>query len=355
MPNSGVSNTHVFFSFGDHLGSSTVVVDKDTTDVVEYVTYQAYGATESDYRPPQWQGFREDLRFTGKEDDIEVGLTYFGARYYSPYLARFVSPDPLTIHAMGSDLNPYAYVGGRVFNQTDPLGLQGTESDGGGGWDPRDDAPTHASQDGPGSDSPRQGSGGGRGGSPPSGPVIVLPPPPPASSRFLGAAALAAVARLPILGISRARQVDGLYSGGDSVGEDPEFEPENFPQDASERAVVFRPWVSLGPWHDRILARNARQALLAPLASIALVPLTSGGSLLAEGAVAAPSLAVDVDQLAINARNVPTQSEGFFNFVTHGDANSAWVLQDGEWAAMSHRTVARAITGMRHTLAAPFA
>lgn len=33
------------------------------------------------------------------------------------------------------------------------------------------------------------------------------------------------------------------------------------------------------------------------------------------------------------------------DFVTHGDANSAWVLQDGEWAAMSHRTVARAITG----------
>ena len=68
------------------------------------------------------------MRFTGKEEDIEVGLQYFGARYYSPNLGRFVSADPLAIHAIGSDLNPYAYVGGRVFNATDPFGLQCTGS-----------------------------------------------------------------------------------------------------------------------------------------------------------------------------------------------------------------------------------
>ena len=38
------------------------------------------GSTESDYRPTRWVGFREDYRFTGKEEDIEVGLSYFGAR-----------------------------------------------------------------------------------------------------------------------------------------------------------------------------------------------------------------------------------------------------------------------------------
>jgi hypothetical protein len=53
------------------------------TDGVHFkrTTYQAYGATESDYRPDRWKGFREDYRFTGKEEDIEVGLTYFGKRF----------------------------------------------------------------------------------------------------------------------------------------------------------------------------------------------------------------------------------------------------------------------------------
>ena len=30
----------------------------------------------------------------GKEEDVEVGLTYFGKRYLNPLLGRWVSPDP---------------------------------------------------------------------------------------------------------------------------------------------------------------------------------------------------------------------------------------------------------------------
>jgi RHS repeat-associated protein len=32
--------------------------------------------------------------FTGKERDTETGLDYFGARYDSSGIARFLSPDP---------------------------------------------------------------------------------------------------------------------------------------------------------------------------------------------------------------------------------------------------------------------
>jgi RHS repeat-associated protein len=103
--------------------------------MVERATYQAFGAIESDYRPTRWGGFREDYKFTGKEEDIEVGLTYFGARYYQAHLGRWASADPLTIHALGSDLNPYAYVNGRVMSHVDPFGLEPVPP---GGKDRRD-------------------------------------------------------------------------------------------------------------------------------------------------------------------------------------------------------------------------
>ena len=122
-PGAAPDSKHVFFQAGDHLGSTAVVFDNQTGEVVERTTFQALGGVESDYRPSRWGSFREDYKFTGKEEDIEIGLVYFGARYYHPKLGRFASADPLTIHGAGADLNPYAYVGGRVSSQVDPLGL----------------------------------------------------------------------------------------------------------------------------------------------------------------------------------------------------------------------------------------
>ncbi len=121
---------HLFMALTDELGSSTVILEHETGEVAERVTYQAYGATEQDARPERWGSHREPMRFTGKEDDVEIGLTYFGARYYAPNLNQWASADPLTIHAMGADLNPYAYVAGRVTTHVDPFGLAGQSADG---------------------------------------------------------------------------------------------------------------------------------------------------------------------------------------------------------------------------------
>lgn len=124
-PRLATSRVHVLLNIGDHLGSSSVIVDKATGELVERRTYLAYGATESDYRPARWKGFREDYGFTGKEEDIEVGLQYFGKRFLSPYLGRWVSPDPLAVHAPSEgDLNLYGYVRGRTLCAIDPLGLE---------------------------------------------------------------------------------------------------------------------------------------------------------------------------------------------------------------------------------------
>ncbi len=120
---------HVFFELGDHLGSTSVVLDQATSELVEATTFLAYGATESDYRPARWGAFREDYRFTGKEEDSEVGLTYFGKRFLSAALGRWMSADPLAVHAPGeADLNLYAYVSGAVLKSVDPVGLANGES-----------------------------------------------------------------------------------------------------------------------------------------------------------------------------------------------------------------------------------
>ena len=119
------NKAHVFLELGDHLGSTNIVIDRATSELVERGTYQAYGAAESDYRPDRWENFREDYKFTGKEEDVTVGLHYFGKRFLSTHLQRWVSADPLTVHAPGEgDLNVYAYVRGRALQATDPMGLE---------------------------------------------------------------------------------------------------------------------------------------------------------------------------------------------------------------------------------------
>jgi len=116
---------HVFFELGDHLGSTDIVIDKATSELVEASTYQGYGAKESDYRADRWKGYRDDYGFTGKEDDVEFGVVYFGKRFYSPLLGRWITADPLAVHSPGSaDLNLYAYVKGQILKSVDPIGLE---------------------------------------------------------------------------------------------------------------------------------------------------------------------------------------------------------------------------------------
>jgi RHS repeat-associated protein len=73
-----------------------------------------------------------DYKFTGKERDIETGLDYFGARYYSNGLGRWVSADwsatpaPVPYANFGDpqSLNLYGFVGGNPASKADPDGHQ---------------------------------------------------------------------------------------------------------------------------------------------------------------------------------------------------------------------------------------
>ncbi len=126
VPTLSSGQIHILLELPDHLGSPSLVIDRDTSELVERTTFAAAGKVDSDYRPERWDGFREDYRFSGKEEDVEVGLQFFGKRYYAPALGRWMSMDPLALHAPGEvDPNGYAYVEGRLFVATDPAGLEG--------------------------------------------------------------------------------------------------------------------------------------------------------------------------------------------------------------------------------------
>jgi RHS repeat-associated protein len=118
---------HTFLSLRDPLGSSAFVVDQDTGELVERTAYLAYGALDVDFRSERWQAPREDVKYTDHWDNAEVGLLYFGARYYSPQLGRFISPDPLAIHGFAGDPNPYAHAFGSPLRYVDPFGLDGAD------------------------------------------------------------------------------------------------------------------------------------------------------------------------------------------------------------------------------------
>ena len=86
--------------------------------MISYEEYYPYGSTS--YRAVRSQTETpKRYRYTGKERDEESGLYYYGARYYAPWLGRWVSCDPV-FRADKSNL--YAYVGNDPIGYNDPTG-----------------------------------------------------------------------------------------------------------------------------------------------------------------------------------------------------------------------------------------
>jgi RHS repeat-associated protein len=132
--NSTPSEAGTVFLTGDHLGTTRVVTNMaNPTTPVERHDFMPFGE-EISITPasPQYTvaGYAPavsvPLLFTGKERDAETGLDYFGARYLSSNMGRWMSPDPSN---WGVDFynpqtwNHYSYVGNNPLSNTDPNGL----------------------------------------------------------------------------------------------------------------------------------------------------------------------------------------------------------------------------------------
>jgi len=94
----------VYVPLYDGMGNVAQYVDKHGTLVASY-SYDAFGNTI------QKSGVKADelkMRFSTKYFDDEAGLYYFGRRFYSPRIARWLTRDP--IEERGG-LNLYAFCG----------------------------------------------------------------------------------------------------------------------------------------------------------------------------------------------------------------------------------------------------
>ncbi|MBN1295753.1 hypothetical protein JXA80_03170 [bacterium] len=103
-----------YFCHRDKQGS-VIALSNATGAAVETYTYSPYGS------PANASMLGNVLMYCGSVYDLETGLYSMRARYYSPAVGRFLSPDPLGFN--GGGLNMYTYAMNNPVRFTDSMGL----------------------------------------------------------------------------------------------------------------------------------------------------------------------------------------------------------------------------------------
>ncbi|WP_447890678.1 RHS repeat-associated core domain-containing protein [Pseudomonas hormoni] len=116
-PPDDVENDQLRYCFDDHLGSSTFEVDAQAKPISREV-YYPFGGTAWLAGRHEVETSYKTIRYSGKERDA-TGLYYYGARYYVPWLLRWLNPDPA---GAVDGLNFYRFVRNSPINYMDERG-----------------------------------------------------------------------------------------------------------------------------------------------------------------------------------------------------------------------------------------
>jgi RHS repeat-associated protein len=107
----------LYYIAGDHLGSTSLVLNSDGT-VHSQARYYPYGVE-------RWSSgtLPTDYRFTGQRFEAGLGIYAMGARWYDSELGRWISPDTLVPEPTNpQSLNRYSWVLGNPLKFVDPTG-----------------------------------------------------------------------------------------------------------------------------------------------------------------------------------------------------------------------------------------
>ncbi len=103
---------------GDHLGSTSLVYDGSET------IRQGYKAWGERRFILGGEELHTPFRYTGQREEASIGLYYYGARWYDPYLSRWIQPDSIVPEVTQGvqAWDRYSYVNNSPVNYNDPSG-----------------------------------------------------------------------------------------------------------------------------------------------------------------------------------------------------------------------------------------
>ena len=109
-------NGTITWLLSDHLGSTSGTVSAVGV-LVSTMKYTAFGETRGT------GSSTTDYRYTGQREEEEIGLYFYKARFYDPYLNHFIQPDTIIPDPYNPlDWDRYNYVRNSPVNYTDPSG-----------------------------------------------------------------------------------------------------------------------------------------------------------------------------------------------------------------------------------------
>ncbi|WFO15790.1 hypothetical protein M601_018995 [Cellulophaga baltica 4] len=108
------------YQYSNHLGSVGLELDKNAA-IISYEEYHPYGTVAYQATNTAINAIAKRYRYTGMERDAESGLNYHSARYYLPWLGRWLSADPIGI---GGGVNVFQYLNSTPICLSDKKGTQ---------------------------------------------------------------------------------------------------------------------------------------------------------------------------------------------------------------------------------------